>query len=95
MGRVDLDLALLDLLTLVLLGLALWGLVDAATRRAEAFPAAGRLTKPIWLGILAASAVATLLFGAFSLLGGAAAVGSIVYLGDVRPAVRDLRAGGW
>lgn len=85
----NVDLTLLRLLDVTLLGLAVWALIDAATRRAEAFPAAGRLTKPIWLAILAASVASGLLFGAFSLLGAAAAVGCIVYLGDVRPAVRE------
>ena len=87
----DLDLTLLNGLRLVLVGLCLWGLVDAALRRPEVFPAAGRLTKPIWLAILAVGGLATFYFGAFSLFGGAAAVGAIVYLGDVRPAVRGLR----
>lgn len=82
--------ALLLLLNVVLIALCLWGLVDAATRRAEAFPAVQRLTKPTWLGILAACTLAAFFGGAFSIFGGAAAVGAIVYLGDVRPAVREL-----
>ena len=79
----------------ILLALAVWGLVDAATRRPEAFKTAGRQSKPVWLGLLAASAFVAWFLHAFSLFGGAAAVACIVYLGDVRPAVRDLRAGGW
>jgi hypothetical protein len=95
MDVVDLDLTLLRLLDYTLLALALWGFVDAATRKPEAFPAANRLTKPIWLGILAASAFVAFFLSAFSLFGMAAAVATIVYLGDVRPAVRELRSGGW
>jgi len=84
----------LTLVDLVLLGLAGWALVDAAVRPTAAFPAAGKLTKPVWLGILAVCAIALLLQGLLSLLGSAAAVGCIVYLVDVRPAVRGMRPGG-
>ena len=82
------DLFLLSL-NLVLLALAVWALVDAFVRPAAAFPAAGKLTKPIWLGILALS-VGLCLLGAdlLGLLGGLIAVAVIVYLVDVRPAVR-------
>jgi hypothetical protein len=86
---------LLTVLDVVVLGLLAWGIVDAALRKPEVFPAANRLTKPIWLGILAAGGVLVYLAGAFSLLGSAAMVAAIVYLGDVRPAVRGLRSGGW
>jgi len=80
------------------LGLAIlvgWGLIDAATRPAAAFVAAGKLTKPIWLGILGASLALTLLgFGSiFGIFGIIVAVASIVYLVDVRPAVREMRPG--
>ena len=89
--------ALLAGLGLLALGIQLWALVDAVTRPGPAFPAAGKLTKPIWIGILA---VGLLLgggnvMGLFGLLG---IVAAIVYLVDVRPAVRELRrpgAGPW
>lgn len=88
------DAGLFDLLRLALIGLALWGLIDAATRPAPAFPAASKLSKPIWLAILAAATLFGYLFGLVSLPGSAAAVAAIVYLVDVRPAVRALRPGG-
>jgi len=77
-------------LNLVLLALAGWALVDAALRPSAAFPAAGKLTKPAWLGILAVC-VGLCLYGVglLGLPGGAIAVAVIVYLVDVRPAVRD------
>ena len=86
-----------NLLLLVLglgaLGLKVWALVDAITRPQAAYVAAGKLTKTAWVAILA---VAVLLGGAdvmglFGLLG---TVAAIVYLVDVRPAVRELRRGG-
>lgn len=73
---------------LVLLALCVWALADALIRPAPMFPATGKLTKPIWLAILVVSVLAAAYFGVFGLLGLAAAVASIVYLVDVRPAVR-------
>jgi hypothetical protein len=84
---------LLTVLGLGALALKVWALVDACTRPGEAFPAAGKLTKPIWIAILAA---AVLLGGTsvMGLLGLVGTVAAIVYLVDVRPAVRELRRGG-
>lgn len=87
--------ALLLVLTLVLLVLSVWAFVDALIRPTAAFPAAGKLTKPVWVGILAVCVVLSLLgVSALGLLGGAIAVATIVYLVDVRPAVRDLGSPG-
>ena len=76
-------------LNLVLLAFAVWALVDAVIRPAAAFPAAGKLTKPAWLAILTLC-VGLCLLGAqlLGLIGGLIAVAVIVYLVDVRPAVR-------
>lgn len=80
---------------LVLLGLAVWAFADAAIRPAAAFPAAGKLTKPAWLGITGISVGLCLLgVGLLGLLGGVVAIAVIVYLVDVRPAVRGMRPGG-
>ena len=85
----------LVLVNLVLLGLAVWAFADAALRPAAAFPAAGKLTKPVWLGITGVCVALSLWgVGLFGLLGGAIAVAVIVYLVDVRPAVREMRPGG-
>lgn len=87
--------ALIALLNLGLLILTGWALVDALRRPAAAFVAAGKLTKPIWLGILGVSLVLLLLgAGILGLFGFVIAVAAIVYLVDVRPAVRDMRPGG-
>ncbi|MFP5370251.1 MAG: DUF2516 family protein [Actinomycetes bacterium] len=75
------------------LALALWALVDALVRPASGFVAAGKLTKPGWVAI---TALATLLLfwqGPMSLLGLPAVIAAVVYLVDVRPAVRALRRG--
>ena len=83
---------LLSLLGFAVLGLKLFALVDAVMRPKQAFPAAGKLTKIAWVAILAA---AVLLSGAsfLSLFGLLGTVAAIVYLVDVRPAVRELRGG--
>jgi hypothetical protein len=84
---------LLLVLGLGALALKVWALVDAATRPAGAYVAAGKLTKVAWIVILA---VAVLIGGAdvFGLFGLVGLVAAIVYLVDVRPAVRGIRPGG-
>jgi hypothetical protein len=77
-----------------LIVLRAWALLDCVTRRAAAFPAADKLTKPSWLLILAAAG----LLGTFaspplwpiSLI---SVVAAAVYLADVRPAVREIAGG--
>lgn len=77
------------------LGLKGFALVDALRVPTDAFKAAGKLTKPIWLGILGVAAVVEIavfpnpLFF-LNLIG---VVGAAVYLIDVRPAVRAMGGG--
>jgi hypothetical protein len=87
---------LLFLLNLGVLVLVVWALIDAATRPPAAFVAAGKQTKQIWLAILGVSLVLCLigLGGFLGILGAIIAVAAIVYLVDVRPAVRGMRPGG-
>jgi hypothetical protein len=68
-----------------------WAVADCVTRKAAAFPAADKLTKPSWLMIL----VATGLLGTFASpplwpISLVSAVASAVYLADVRPAIREI-----
>ena len=79
------------------IALGLWALIDAATRRADAFPAADRQTKPIWLALLAGGVacqwIFPALFGPLALLGLAGIVAAIVYLVDVRRRVIEVSRG--
>ncbi|MDP9390904.1 MAG: DUF2516 family protein [Actinomycetota bacterium] len=84
---------LFDLLRWGVLALALWALVDALVRPANGFVAAGKLTKPGWVAITALAALLLYWRGPMSFLGLPAVIAAIVYLVDVRPAVRGLRRG--
>jgi hypothetical protein len=86
------------LLTLLVFGVQLFALVDAARRPASAFTAEGKLTKPIWLAILGVAALLGFLslpFGGPNLgfFGLIAVVAAIVYLVDVRPRLQPYGNG--
>ena len=86
---------LLVVLNLGLLVLAVVAFADCVRRPAGAFLAAGKLTKGKWLGITGVSVALCLVgVGILGILGAAIAVGCIVYLVDVRPAVSGMRPGG-
>jgi len=74
-------------------GLGIFDIVDAAIRRSDAFVAAGKASKPIWLVITGVATAALFFFGVVSLLGIPAVVALLVYLVDVRPAVRAVTGG--
>ena len=76
------------------IGLAAWALVDSLTRPASAYVAAGKLTKPAWGAITALALVLGYLSPPLSLFWLPAVIGAVVYLVDVRPAVRGLHRGG-
>ena len=75
--------------------LGVFTFVDALIRPTGAFVAAGKLTKPIWAAITGVSALVLfpLFFGLFSFFGIPALVAALVYLVDVRPAVRGSSGG--
>jgi len=77
--------------------LTVWAFVDALVRPANGFVATGKLTKPAWLAITGLAAVILYLTkNPIALLGLPAIVAAVVYLVDVRPAVRGLHRGnGW
>jgi hypothetical protein len=87
----NIENGLLLVLFLGVLALQLWALVDCITRKAPAFPAAGKLTKPTWI-LLTAVAVTPVLFlhDVTNLLAYIGIIVSSVYLADVRPAVREI-----
>lgn len=99
----DLQLLIVQALTVLAFGLEVFALVDAARTRAEAFVVAGKQTKTLWLAILGVATafgfIALPLFGGgaldpFGLLSIVAVVAAAVYLTDVRPAIRQIRGGG-
>jgi Protein of unknown function (DUF2516) len=86
---------------LVALGMEGYALVDALRQRADAFTAAGKLTKNKWIGILGVALALGILALPFSpaistlgFLSLAGVVASGVYLADVRPALRRMTGGG-
>lgn len=77
-----------------LLALRAWAVIDCAFRKAAAFPAVDKLTKPAWLAILIVSgALGTLLPVQSWLIPLLSVVVASVYLADVRPAVREISGG--
>lgn len=95
----------LDLtITVALLAVEVYALINCLTQRADAFPVVGNLSKNQWLGILLASVLVTTMCGLLLpvfifriLLLMAAITAATVYLVDVRPALRDATngRGGW
>jgi uncharacterized membrane protein HdeD (DUF308 family) len=88
------DGLLLDGLHYGTLALALWALVDAIIRPANAYTAASKLNKPAWCGITALAVVFAQLAPPLTMFWLVACVAAAVYLVDVRPAVRGLQRGG-
>ena len=83
--------SVLTLLLLGLLVLKVFAFIDALTYPTQAYEAAGKLTKVAWTIILAVAAVADFLLGGLtSILTIAGTVAVIVYLVDVRPALRQI-----
>jgi hypothetical protein len=82
-------------LTVVQIGVLLMGVyafVHAAMQRPDAYTAADKMTKPVWLIILGVAALLTALLPASSVMGmviGACAAG--VYLVDVRPKLLEIQ----
>jgi hypothetical protein len=88
-------MSLVGLLTLALLLLKLFALVDASMRRTELFEAAGKLKKPFWLIILGVAVIWDLVRAQLlDIISIAGLIAALVYLVDVRPAVRSLGKGG-
>ncbi|MGH3553243.1 MAG: DUF2516 family protein, partial [Mycobacterium sp.] len=70
----------------------LYAFVHAAMQRADAYTAADKLTKPVWLAILGVALLLNLLFPPGAVLGmaiGACAAG--LYLVDVRPKLLEIQ----
>jgi hypothetical protein len=79
----------LFVLQIAVLVAAIYAFVHAAMQRSDAYTAAGKLTKPIWLIILG---VSTLLIFVLYVMGPIiAACAAGVYLVDVRPKLLDVQ----
>lgn len=81
--------------TLALFVLEGWAFVDAVSRRPESYEAANKQNKKMWMWILsialAALLITTLLMGnPVNFLNMIGIVAALVYLVDVRPAIRSL-----
>ena len=79
-------------LSLAILGMEVFAFVDALRHRADAYVAAGKRTKPLWLAVTGVAALLGFLtlgnpLNLFALLG---VVGAAIYLADVRPALRSV-----
>lgn len=74
-----------------LFALRVWAVIDCATRKAAAFPAVEKLTKPAWLAItIVAALLGPILPFPFDVI---SVIAALVYLTDVRPAVREVSGG--
>jgi Protein of unknown function (DUF2516) len=73
--------------------MAVYAFVHAALQRSDAYTAAEKLTKPVWLVILALAVALTSVLGfVFGVLGIAvAACAAGVYLVDVRPKLLEIQ----
>ena len=88
--------SVLALISWALFLFATFAFVDAAFRRQDAYRAADKNNKAFWLIILGIAAVVMKLFSVLSFLPVIGLVAVIVYMVDVRPAVREIsgRGGG-
>jgi hypothetical protein len=75
------------IVSLAMLVVKVWALVDAALRPQRGYVAEGKQTKTFWLVVLGLAVVVTYV-GLFTIIG---LVAALVYLLDVRPAVRAYR----
>jgi Protein of unknown function (DUF2516) len=82
------------LLAVVVLGATVYAFVHAAIQRPDAYTAAGKLTKPVWLLIIGgagAFALLTSLTGVSVFAVAIAAVATGIYLVDVRPKILEIQ----
>ncbi|GBE65327.1 hypothetical protein MFM001_17890 [Mycobacterium sp. MFM001] len=68
---------------------SLYAFVHAAMQRPDAYTAAEKLTKPVWLTILGVATLLAWLLGVLGMAIGAGAAG--LYLVDVRPKLLEIQ----
>ena len=76
-------------LQIAVLATTAYAFVHAAIQRTDAYPAADKLTKPVWLVILAVAGLLALVLGITGVAIAAVAAG--VYLVDVRPKILEVQ----
>jgi hypothetical protein len=81
--------AVLDFVFWAVLAATVYSFVHAAMQRPDAYTAADKLTKPVWLVILGAAGLFSWVLGIMGLV--LAAVASGVYLADVRPRLLEVQ----
>ncbi len=97
-------------LSLAVLGGALWGLIEAVKFSPSAYVAAGKRSKALWVGLLAAAAIVSFISlptplgrggGPINLFGIATMIVVVYFFADIRPKVsqhhgpRGSSGGGW
>lgn len=84
----NLVFSVLTILKIAVLVTTVYAFVHAAMQRSDAYTAADKLTKPVWLLILGVAAALTFI-GVFGIVIAACAAG--VYLVDVRPKLLEIQ----
>ena len=79
----------LGVLKIAVFATAVYAFVHAAMQRADAYAAADKLTKPVWLVILGVGALLALVLGVTGTAIAAVAAG--VYIVDVRPKILEVQ----
>ena len=79
----------LAVLQIAVLVTAVYAFVHAAMQRSDAYTAAEKLTKPVWLVILGVGVLLALVLGITGVAIAAVAAG--VYLVDVRPKILEIQ----
>ena len=80
---------ILAVVRLLVIGFAIYAFVNAAMQRPDAYAAAEKLTKPVWLVILGVAGLLAFFLGITGIAIGAVAAG--VYLVDVRPKLLEVQ----
>jgi len=81
--------AVLNVVFWAVLAGTVYAFVHAAIQRPDAYTAAGKLTKPVWLGILGVAALLSWVLDVTGMVIAAVAAG--VYLVDVRPKLLEVQ----
>ena len=87
----EIEGTILLLITLIMVGVKIFALVTSLMFTPDHYRAAGKLTKQAWVAIVGLGVVANALFwDPRNILNIAFAIAALVFLADVRPALRGL-----